>query len=151
MALLILQTFFVRYDYRPMSEGIPVTYKFPIIFNRSIGFNNEQLSDYSLIDLVSKHPFFISVITLLVCLILSLGMVILLHHYIDPIYKLKYSKMMSKCLGIILIIILVIPIIMTDIIMLFGFVIVAPIIFLSKWSDTIDDFISKPNCREPRY
>ena len=88
---LIGLTCLVRFD--------KVIVSHPKVFRTDIFHNKTSLTNITTEEIFqNEHPFFVYVISLLALWIISIGAIVLLHKYLDPIKRFKISKFFSKCL-----------------------------------------------------
>ena len=76
-----------------------VIFSHPKAFRSEIFDINSCLINFTTEEIFKKeHPFFIYVTSLLALWIISIGAIVLLHKYLDPIKRFKISKVLFKCL-----------------------------------------------------
>ena len=136
IVILCIIGYFVKFDMKPMSGLIVKSKTFPVIFEgrNNMLYNNRNLSAYPLIELLVNHSLYGFIIGLFIILLFSIACVVYLHFYIDPIQRLRLSKIVSKCLVLPLMFLLVITLCTIDVIMVALIILVTPltICFLSK-------------------
>ena len=87
--MTIALIFFVKFD---MHIRTPNAFNMTIIGTNNTFNSTNRLTDENIADLVSNHPFFISIIPMLIFWTLSIGALLFLYECIDPIKKYQYSK-----------------------------------------------------------
>ena len=97
MCALIFLAILVRYDSTPMSTKE----KFPKAF-ADMNFDNGNLSNKEFHDLMQNHQFFNSTSILFIFVVLSIGSIILLHYYLDPVKRYRISLWISNLFGLLL-------------------------------------------------
>ena len=76
-----------------------VIFSHPKAFRSEIFDINSCLINFTTEEIFKKeHPFFIYVTSLLALWIISIGAIVLLHKYLDPIKRFRISKLLFKCL-----------------------------------------------------
>ena len=93
MSVLAFLTMMVYFD----QKSIVVKEKY---WPKSFNMTNYTLSDSSFMELVKDDPFFNSVAFLMGLWIISLGSVVYLHYFLNPVFKLRFSKWVFPCLRI---------------------------------------------------
>ena len=91
MISLMILTLLVKYDYTIFSH--------PEAFLTTAFDNESVLQNQTVTDLfLNQHPFFLMATTILILWLISFGAIMFLHQCLDPIKRYRQSKLMFKCM-----------------------------------------------------